>query len=137
MTGTVRLISARPTLRGDGSQNDRIDAAMCEMRLREQVGGLSSAELRFYDTVGGGDGRETFAFADGRVLKLGAELRLYAGATTAPQEIFRGRISAPESEAGLDTKASFAGLAEGVVQKARRSRRSATYDDKTTAGVVR
>lgn len=137
MTRTVRLISARPTLRVDGSQNDRIDAAMCEMRLREQVGGLSSAELRFYDTVGGSDGRQTFAFADGRVLKLGAELRLYAGATTTPQEIFRGRISALESEAGLDTKASFAVLAEDALQKARRSRRSATYEDKSPADVVR
>jgi len=31
--------------------------------------------------------------------------------TTTPQEIFRGRISALESQAGLDTKASFSVLA--------------------------
>jgi len=133
----IRPYSARPTLRVDGAQNDRIDAAMCEMRLREQVGGLSSAELRFYDSVAKSDGTAAFAFADGRVLRLGAELRLYAGDAATPQEIFRGNISAIETEAGLAAPPSFAVLAEDALQKARRSRRSATYVDKSPADVVR
>jgi phage protein D len=133
----VRLYSARPTVRVDGAQNDRIDAAMCEMRLREQVGGLSSAELRFFDSVAKSDGTAAFAFADGKVLKLGAEVRLYAGDAATPQEIFRGNVSALETEAGMDAPPSFAVLAEDALQKARRSRRSASYVDKSPADVVR
>lgn len=135
--GDARLYSARPTLRIDGAQNDRIDAAMCDMRMHERVGGLSSLEVRLYDSVTATDGTEGFAFADGRVLKLGAELRMYAGATTTPQEIFRGRISALEVDAGLDGPPVFAVLAEDALQMARRSRRSATYEDKAPGDVAR
>src|SRR5437868_61966 len=135
--GSAQLYSARPTLRIDGQQNDRIDAQTIEMTMREQLGGLSSLEVKLLDSVSQQDGTEAFGFGDGAALKLGAELKLYAGVTSTPQEIFRGRISALEVDVGLEGPPSFAVLAEDALQKARKNRVRATYEDSSPADVVR
>ena len=135
--GDVQLYSARPTLRIDGQQNDRVDQQIVEMTMREQVGGLSSAEVRLLDSTSGQDGVESFSFGDGATFKLGCELRLYAGMTTTPQEIFRGKVSAVEVTIGADGPPTFAVLAEDALQKARKNRISATYEQSSPADVVR
>lgn len=134
--GQATIYSARPTVRVDGAQNDAIDANICGMLLHEQVGGLSSLEIRLFDSSTGPTGVESFGFNSGQVLKLGAELRMYAGAADGPQEIFRGLISAIEGETGLDGPPTFTVLAEDALQKARRSRVSATYENASPADVV-
>src|SRR5262245_4429429 len=133
---TVKLISANPTLRVDGQKFDRLDAQLVEMRLQEQLGGLSSLEVRLNDSVSG-NGSEQYAFADERVFKLGAELRLGTGEVKIPIEIFRGRVSAVEVELSTTEPPVFAVLAEDALQKARRNRRSCTYVNKTAADIVR
>jgi phage protein D len=134
--GTINLYNARPTLRVNGQQDDRIDAQVVEMLLREQVGGLSSLEVKLIDSVSG-MGVEQYGFSDERALKLGAEIRLYTGTVTGPQEIFRGRVSALEVDFSPQTPPMFVVLAEDALQKARRTRRSATYIDMSPADVVR
>jgi len=125
-----------PPCGSNGSQNDRIDAAMCEMAAAaEQVGGLSSAELRFYDTVrrrrtGGKHSR----FADGLV----AEARGRAAASTpAPTNHPAGDLFAARHQRvgiprpGSTRRRASRSWREDALQKARRSRRKrVTYEDK-------
>jgi len=133
---TVKLISANPTLRVDGQKYDRLDEQLVEMRLHEQLGGLSSLEVRLNDSVSG-NGSEQYAFADESVFKLGAELRLGTGEVDDAKEIFRGRVSAMEAELSMAEPPVFTVLAEDALQKARRSRRSVTYVNKTPAEIIR
>lgn len=132
----VNLYSARPTLRVDGQQDPRVDEQVVEMRMREQLGGLSSLEVRLIDSVSG-QGVEKFGFGDERTFKLGAEIRLYGGSVTGPQEIFRGRVSALAAELAPNAPPMFTVLAEDALQKARRTRRSATFEANSPADVVR
>src|SRR5262249_27721034 len=84
-----------------------------------------------------GNGSEQYAFADESVFKLGAELRLGTGEVDDAKEIFRGRVSAMEAELSMAEPPVFTVLAEDALQKARRSRRSVTYVNKTPAEIIR
>lgn len=132
----VVLYSARPTLRVNGQQDDRVDEQIVGMRMREQVGGLSSLEVRLIDSVSG-RGVAQYGFGDERVFRLGAEIRAYSGSVASPQEIFRGKVSALEVDLCIDSPPVFTVLAEDALQKARRTRRSATYENRSPADVAR
>jgi len=134
--GLTTLYAAHPPIRIDGQQDADVDAKLHRMSMREAVGGLSVLELEFVDIQKPRSTPQLFSFGDERVLKLGAELRLYGSTVQAANEIFRGKISALEFEAGPGAPLRFTVLAEDALQALRKTRRSAVYEAMSPKEVV-
>jgi phage protein D len=130
------VYSATPTVRVDGEAHDSLKLLLLGMEMREQEGGLSSLEARFSNISSGDDGGSQFAFEDGQILKLGAEIGFYTGDETAPREIFRGKIMGLEAEFPEGAPPELVVLAEDAFQQARMSRRTKVYDDATIADIA-
>lgn len=134
--GDIRLVSARPTIRVDGQEFPLLSSNIVRMRMREAAGGMSSLELCFVDWLSQEDGGASYGATSGSPLKLGARIKLYAGEALGPQEIFDGLITALEGEAGTDGPPTFTILAEDPLWKARRARKSRTFEDMSPADLV-
>ena len=131
------IYSARPTVRIAGEADERITELVMAMRMEEQEGGMSSLELRFSNLAPTSDGGAELAFDADSKLKLGAEIAIYAGDTTQPREIFRGKVTAMELEYKIGSGPELTVLAEDALSAARRARCSKIYTDKSPADVVR
>jgi uncharacterized protein len=131
------LISTRPTLRIDGQDYPLISANINLLMMREQTGGLSNLEVQVTDWLSPPGGAAGYGATSGSPLKLGAKIKVYCGPTNAPQEIFDGMVTAIEGEVGPGAPPSFTILAEDGLWKARRSRKSRTFDAMSPADVVK
>lgn len=132
----LALYTARPTLRVNGAQHERLDALLLAMKMDEQEDGLSRLELRFSNIASDRQGGADYAFEDERTVKLGDRLAVYAGEENAPQEIFSGFISALEAGFYDDASPTLTLLAEDLLQKARLKRRTKTHDNITLASLA-
>jgi phage protein D len=133
----TKLISAAPTVRIAGQSLPLLTNSIQRLQVREQVGGLSTLELSLYDVLSFADGSAGWGATASSPLQLGAPIKLYTGVTLAPQEIFDGVITGFESDNGPATAPIFTLLAEDKLWKARRKRRSRTFDPATPADIVR
>ncbi len=133
----LAFYSARPTLRIDGQDSDLASGLMQSLVMREQEGGLSSLELSFVNFGARDSGQVGMAFEDEQLLKLGSELKVYAGEAAAPTEIFRGNVSALEFAFDPDGPPRLRVSAEDPAQKARMARRPAVYEDQSVADITR
>jgi len=131
------VYSATPTVRVDGQAHDSLRLLLHSMEMREREGGMSSLELRFGNVASMEGGAARFAFEDGRILKLGAEIACYAGDERSPKEIFRGKITGLEGEFVERQPAELVVLAEDAFQAARMARRTKVYDNATVASLAR
>jgi Bacteriophage probable baseplate hub protein len=131
------VYAARPTLRVDGQQNDRIDTLLQAMVLAEQEGGLSSLRVTFANWESREDGGAGPAFEDESVLKLGSELTVYGGEIAAPTEVFRGKVGALELRFDSDGPPKLTAYAEDGLAKSRLTRRIEIYENKSVADVAR
>ncbi|MGB8885980.1 MAG: contractile injection system protein, VgrG/Pvc8 family [Candidatus Korobacteraceae bacterium] len=129
--------SAIPTVQVDGQLNDKVTEQLLGMEMRESEGGMSSLELRFSNFGSFGGGLADFVFEDGAVLKLGVELKVYAGDITSPTEIFRGKITGLEERFPGDGPPDLIALAEDSLQAARMKQRSKNWDDTTLGDIVK
>lgn len=130
------IFSARPTLRLDGQEDERLSLLIGAMAMDEREGGLSTLMLQLDNWVATGDGGAELAFGSGSRLRLGARLAVYAGDTAAPVEIFQGPVSALEMVCDHGRPPQLIALAEDALGAARQTRRSAVYTDMSPAGVV-
>lgn len=130
------LYNARPTLRVDGQQNERIDRLLRSMVMSEQEGGLSSLRVSFVNWESRENGGAGPAFEDESVLKLGTELKVYGGEVAAPTEVFRGKVSAIELSADPDGPPHLTVYAEDGFAKSRLVRHIDAYPDKTVRQLV-
>ncbi len=130
-------VNSRPTVRINGEQKTAVDELLNAMMLHETADGMSALELSFVDWVARPSSEPEFAFGDNAVLKLGADVKVYGGDTSSPQEIFRGRISALESDCNVDSPPNLIVLAEDSLNAARKTRRCETYEGAALADVVR
>src|ERR1700686_3390422 len=121
------VYSAIPTIQVDGQANDKVTAQLLSMQMTEQEAGLSSLELRFANFASFPGGLADLVFEDGAVLKLGAELKVFAGEVSSPTEIFRGKITALEGRFP-DGPPDLVVLAEDSLQGARMQRRTKNWD---------
>ncbi len=133
----LAFYSARPTLRIDGQDSDIASGLLQSLVMREQEGGLSSIELAFVNFAPKDSGEVGPAFEDERLLKLGSELKVYAGEAGGPTEIFSGVISAIEYLADADGPPRLQVLAEDGAQKARLARRIAVYEKQSLADIAK
>jgi uncharacterized protein len=120
--------SSRPTLRVNGQEIAKVRDLLLAMEMTEQEGGLSAVELRFSNVASDPQGGASWAFENGE-LTLGAAIAVYAGDEMAPQEIFRGTITALEAEFPEEAPPELVVLAEDAAQRGRMGRRSQTYTD--------
>lgn len=116
--------AARPTVRVDSQANSKVADLLLAMEMTEQEGGMSTLELRFGNVASNPQGGAALAFEDDRVLKLGAEISVYGGDENAPQEIFRGLITALDAEFPEEGPPELVVLAEDRLQRARMARRT-------------
>jgi phage protein D len=133
----LALYTARPTIRINGAEKDRVTGLLLAMEMTEHEDGLSTLELRLNNIASNAAGESDFAFEDEASFKLGDTVNVYCGEESAPTEIFRGIISALEAEFPEDSAPTITALAEDTLQKARMKRRTRTYDDRSIADIAR
>jgi phage protein D len=131
------LYAARPVVRVNGREQERVNGLLMAMDLREQEDGLSAMELRFNNIANRDDGSAGPAFEDEAALKIGDRVAVYAGDELAPTEIFQGIVSGLEAEFSEVSAPVLTVLAEDALQKSRIARRSKTYENKTLADIAR
>ena len=132
----IPLHATAPTIEVDGQSFPMLATNLRRMRMREGLGGLSSIELAFVDSVPDGTGSH-YAANGGSPLQLGAGVRVFAGpATTGAGEIFDGQVTAIESEIGPDDPPLFTILAADRLYPARRRRRTKLFEAMSLGDVV-
>jgi uncharacterized protein len=133
----LALYAARPTLRVNGAEDERVSGLLTAMDMVERESGLSTLELRFSNIAAGRTGGSDFAFEDEAALKLGDRIAIYGGDERGPMEIFSGFVTALEAEFSEEGSPVLTALAEDKLQDARMKRRTRTYDDQSIADIAR
>jgi phage protein D len=133
---TDALYCAIPTVQVGGQLNDKVTTQLLGMKMCEREGGMSHLELRFsnFGSFEGGVGDQVFE--DGTILKLGADVVVYAGLVTSPTEIFRGKITGLEAVFASDGPPELMVLAEDALQPARMTRRTKTWSNTSLSALV-
>jgi phage protein D len=130
------VYSARPTIRLDDQENDRVARLLIGMEMTEHEGGLSALELRLVNVASLASGGAETAFEDERAIKLGTHIKVFAGNVDNPEEIFRGVVTGIEAEFSRDAPPELVVLAEDALQKARMKRRTKLHEDVTLASLA-
>ncbi len=128
---------ARPTLRLDGEEDERLASLLTHLVMTEQQGGLSALELRLANSASLHGGGAQYAFDAGGSLRPGAELVVGLGDSSAPVEVFRGIVTGIEGIFADDAPPELVVLAEDALQRLRCLRRSRTYEEQSLAEIVR
>lgn len=131
------IISTRPTIRLGGQELPLLSANIVKLRMRETAGGLSSLEVVLLDILSHPDGHAGYGATRESPIRLGAEIKVYMGEVSGPQEIFDGHITAVEAEVGPEAAPLFTLLAEDKLFKARKTRRTRTFEESSPADLVR
>jgi phage protein D len=133
----LALYTARPTIRINGSEKERVTGLMIGMEMTEHEDGLSTLELQLENFASDGSGRSDYAFEDEASFKLGDSVTVYCGPESSPTEIFRGIITGLEAEFSEESAPRLVALAEDPLQKARMKRRTRTFDNQSIADIAR
>lgn len=123
----LSLYTARPTIRVNGEEKERVTGLLLGMEMAEREDGLSTLELRFSNVLSTDSAQADFAFEDESSLKLGDTLSVYCGEESAPVEIFKGIATALEAEFPEASEPTLTVLADDALQKARIKRRTRTH----------
>jgi hypothetical protein len=130
------LHATSPTIEFGGQSYPLIQRNLVRMRMREALGGLSSLELAFTDTIETG-GTSHYAAGAGSPLELGAGVRVFGGPhEVGAPEIFDGQVTAIEGEVRESQPPLFTVLAEDRLFPARRRRRTRFFEEMKLADVV-
>lgn len=133
----LALYNARPTLRVDNQDAPLASRYLQSLEMREHEGGLSSLEAVFVNFGTQANGQPGLLFEDERLLALGSEIRVYAGDTATPTEIFCGIASALEFDFDAEGPPRLLLQAEDAAQKARLARRIEVYQNQSPADLAR
>ena len=133
---TSSVYSAVPTVKADGQLNDKLSAQLLGMKMCEREAGMSHLELKLSNFGSFAGGLADRVFEDGKILKLGTELTVYAGEVTSPTEIFRGKVTALEGVFTSSGPPELLVLAEDALQGARMKRRTRTWQSASVSGIV-
>lgn len=132
-----KLLSTSPTIEIDGQSYPVVADTLERMRMIEALGGLSSLELAMTDAITRDDGSSDFASGSGSPLKLGAGVRVFAGAAEVDaKEIFDGQVTAIEAEVRETGAPLFTILAEDRLLPTRRKRRTRSFESMSVGDVV-
>lgn len=130
------LYATSPTIEFGGQSYPLIQQNLIQMRMREGLGGLSSLELSFIDSVEEG-GTSHYASGPGSPLELGAGVRVFAGPhEVGAPEIFDGQVTALEGEISEGEPPLITVLAEDRLFPARRRRRTRLFEQQKLGDVI-
>jgi phage protein D len=132
----LALYTARPTVRVNGVEQERVSGLVVGMEMTEAEDGLSTLELRLDNIAAEASGSADLAFEDEAALKLGDGIAVYTGEETAPTEIFRGIVTGLEAEFSEEAAPRLLVLAEDALQKARIKRRTRLFESQTLADIA-
>ncbi len=132
-----QLVNPAPRLEADGRPSALLDEQLLAFDLREDEAGMAALELRLSNFVSTPEGQADFAFEDEAELRLGSRIVLEGGDREAPEELFRGVVTALEAEFPEQGPPELVVLAEDDLQRARMARRSATHRDLSPADLAR
>jgi phage protein D len=118
---------ARPTVRINDQEYPLVRDLLLAMSMTESEGGMSRLELRVSNIASDSSNGATLAFEDDQILKLGAQINIYAGDENAPREIFRGQITGLEAEYPESAPPELVVLAEDAFQRSRMARRTKVW----------
>lgn len=130
------VYTVTPTVQIDNQAYAKVNELLLTMEMTEQVGGLSSLELRFSNVASEPAGLASYAFEDNSILKLGSAITVYSGDESQPQEIFRGTITGLEADFKEKAPPELVVLAEDGTQRARMDRRTEIYTDLSIADIA-
>ncbi|HEX8246054.1 MAG TPA: hypothetical protein VF541_21240 [Longimicrobium sp.] len=130
------VYTARPTVRVDGQENERLTELLVAMEMTESEGGMSALELTVRNVADESGSDAALPWEDATVLDFGKTIAVYGGEETAPQEIFRGVVTGLEAVFPEDGAPELVVLAEDALQRARMARRSAVHDDATLSALA-
>jgi uncharacterized protein len=131
------VYSANPTVRISGKEYPMVTELIQSMEMTEAEGGMSALELRVSNVASNDQNSASMAFEDNAILKLGAQIAVYAGDQNAPQEIFRGAITGLEADFPENAPPELVVLAEDVFQQARMARRTKVWDTTSIADIAK
>lgn len=131
------VYSAAPTVRVNGQEYPMVTEQMLSVEIKEHEGGMSALELRVSNVASRDDNTSDLAFEDDQILKLGAQIAIYGGDRNAPQEIFRGIITAMEADFPDSPPPELVVLAEDMFQQARMARRTKVWQNSSIADVAK
>jgi phage protein D len=130
------LHATSPTIEIGGQSYPLIQQNLVPLRMREKLGGLSSLELSFVDTVEEG-GTSHYAAGAGSPLDLGAGVRVFGGPhEVGAPEIFDGQITGLEAEICEGQPPLITVLAEDRLLPTRRRRRSRLFEQQKLGDVI-
>ena len=130
------LFATSPTIEFNGQSYPLIQQNLVQMRMREALGGLSSLELSFVDSVESG-GTSQYAAGVGSPLVLGAGVRVFAGPhEVGAPEIFDGQVTAVEAEIREGQPPLFTVLAEDLLFPTRRRRQTRLFEELSLGEVI-
>jgi phage protein D len=131
------LHTASPVIEVDGMSYPLIAANLERLRVTEALGGLSSLEAALTDEMVAADGAAAAAAGGDSPLKLGAGIRVFAGAAEVKAfEIFDGQVTGIESEVREASAPLFTVLAEDRLFAARRKRRTRLFEKMSPKDVI-
>jgi hypothetical protein len=130
------LYATSPTIEIGGQSYPLLQANLVAMRMREALGGLSSVEISFVDSIEDGSS-SVYAAGAGSPLALGAGVRVFSGPhQVGAPEIFDGQVTAVEAEVRESEPPLFTILAEDRLFPARRKRRTRLFEAQKLGDVI-
>ena len=128
------IVATEASIEIDGQENARLSAGLLDLVVEETTEGLYRCEARFgnWGTI---DGAVGYVYFNRDVLDFGKSLVVRLGAGEGEGEVFRGRITALESQYSRSSPASVTVLAEDRAQDLRMVRRSRAFEEMTDADV--
>ena len=134
----VLFYTGLPRLEIDGKEDTMAADLLTSMEMTESEGGMSSIELCFQNAaqVEGRGNDMPFESSSNDGLSLGAEIRVVAGDTHDPQEVFTGKITGLELVMDGEAPPRLIVLAEDALQAMRMIRRTKLYEDVTLDDIV-
>ncbi|MBZ0316575.1 MAG: hypothetical protein K8L91_09165 [Anaerolineae bacterium] len=131
------IYTARPTVQIDQQAYPMVSEQMEMLEMNEAEGGFSTLEMRISNLASDTQGMGNYAFENDRILRLGAQIKVYAGDETGPNEIFRGMITGLEAAFSSTAPPTLQVMAEDALLTGRLTRRTKVYENKTLDFIVR
>jgi uncharacterized protein len=126
------VISARPTFAVGGQDRPSLTGGLLELRIAEDVCGLSSCEATF-GNWGSANGSTGFLYFDRRILDFGKDFAV----SILGRRVFTGRISGLEAGYFEASPPTITALVEDRFQDLRMTRRTRTWETTDDATVMR
>lgn len=134
---TPAVYAARPRITLDGESHPLLMEGLLTLLVEETTDGLYRCEATFGNWGPGGDGAPSFAYFDRQTFDFGTRMVLEAGAGESAAQLFDGVITGLEAHYPNARPPELTVLAEDRLQDLRMTRRTRTFEDVTTADVVR